>query len=180
MENTKKKTEEMEAVNEAKAEDVKATALAQETEGEFVSVTDLVHSGLYLDREAYQGKKAGTKFYNYFVKFSMLGKIKHCTFVTAKKSIGKDDKGDKIFIREADGYQMLDDMFNFGAVELCFELKNRINFVGEKELNITPYAYIFDKDNLVEVSYPLKTDTNADASILKTIVGVLKHKGVIE
>ena len=177
MENTKKNVSENvvdvadEVVNKAVEAVVEAEA---DNEGEIFTMKDLIHTGIFLQREAYKGKN-GSTFYHYYVVFKMLGKEKRCTFVTPKQNIGKDTKGEKIYVREIDGYELLDDMFNAGDVELCVERK--VNFNKEQ---IIPYAYILDVENEIDVSYPLKTESNADASVFDSILSTLKRKGIIK
>jgi hypothetical protein len=153
--------------------------VAEEGElGMFVSDLKLFHSGIYIERQAYPSKDKKNTYYDYFIKYRMFNKDKRCNLSVPKQSFGTDEKGNKIYAREADGYELLENLFESGAVELCFEIKKSVDMAGNKDVMYLPFAYAIDND-FNESAYPLKTISNADASVLKTVVNSLKRKGLI-
>lgn len=177
----------MEKVNEKKVVEKKEAVVndvvvddntVAEEEGTFVSEVKLFHSGIYLERNSYPSKDKKSTFYDYFFKFPMFNRVKRCNLSVPKQSFGTDEKGNKIYAREADGYEILEMLFDSGSVELCLDIKKSVDMAGNKDVKYLPYAYGVDND-FNELSYPLKTISNADMSVLESLVNSLKRKGVI-
>lgn len=191
------------AVNGAVAEDVNAVAVEEtvKVEAEKETIVDetledgeaveseLLHSGLFLERSPYSPKakkadnskvkKPDVVYFNYFVSITSFGQKTRCNLTPSKKK-SKDERGDKIYVGDAFAYDLLGYFFNSETgAELCFRTYKMIDGSGIKQIKCTPFACAFDSDNLVWANLELVPDSKADASVLGVIESKLKREGII-